>query len=184
MYQALLTGREGVNYGAYCATTLTAYSLGRRLGGGRNGAVGLRSGVCAARVGAGAAGIEAGKALQRLEEGNQRYASGGASHPNETAARRAEVAKGQRPCTTNWLFRLARGSRGRIRPRHRRPLRRPHRPLPRRPVCGIMAAYPRALCVHRARRGCWDESIWLGGCEHGYTRRGHPPGASPARRGA
>src|SRR5262245_61858099 len=37
------------------------------------------------------------QALQRLEAGNERYAAGTATHPNQTAARRTEEAKGQHP---------------------------------------------------------------------------------------
>ena len=36
-------------------------------------------------------------ALQRLLDGNARYAAGHAEHPNQTVARRIEVAKGQTP---------------------------------------------------------------------------------------
>jgi carbonic anhydrase len=35
--------------------------------------------------------------LQKLLDGNKRYAAGASSHPNQTPARRAELAKGQAP---------------------------------------------------------------------------------------
>jgi len=41
--------------------------------------------------------ISAEQALQLLLEGNQRYVAGKLEHPNQTPARRAEVAKGQHP---------------------------------------------------------------------------------------
>ncbi len=41
--------------------------------------------------------ISAGQALQLLLEGNQRFVAGKLEHPNQTPARRAEVAKGQHP---------------------------------------------------------------------------------------
>lgn len=39
----------------------------------------------------------ADQALQRLKEGNQRYVAGAMTRPHQTADRRAEVAKGQKP---------------------------------------------------------------------------------------
>ncbi len=41
--------------------------------------------------------ISAEQALQLLLEGNQRFVAGKLEHPNQTPARRAEVAKGQHP---------------------------------------------------------------------------------------
>lgn len=41
--------------------------------------------------------ISADAAWQKLKEGNTRYAAGQLAHPNQTAARREEVAKGQKP---------------------------------------------------------------------------------------
>lgn len=44
-----------------------------------------------------AAGVTPDQALQRLVEGNKRYIKDSLSHPNQTAVRRTEVAKGQHP---------------------------------------------------------------------------------------
>ena len=41
--------------------------------------------------------LDPDKALQRLLEGNQRYVAGKATHPDQTAERRLELAKGQAP---------------------------------------------------------------------------------------
>ena len=41
--------------------------------------------------------INAEQALKLLLEGNQRFVAGKLEHPNQTPARRAEVAKGQHP---------------------------------------------------------------------------------------
>ncbi|MFZ0247873.1 carbonic anhydrase [Candidatus Binatus sp.] len=41
--------------------------------------------------------MSAGQALKLLLEGNQRFVAGKLEHPNQTPARRAEVAKGQHP---------------------------------------------------------------------------------------
>lgn len=42
-------------------------------------------------------GLGATEALEKLKAGNARYAAGRMSHPDETPARRAELAEGQRP---------------------------------------------------------------------------------------
>jgi carbonic anhydrase len=42
-------------------------------------------------------GVSGDRALQKLMEGNTRYVSGRAAHPNQTPARRAEVIEGQHP---------------------------------------------------------------------------------------
>jgi len=42
-------------------------------------------------------GPTAGQALQRLIDGNARYVAGGATHPDQTTQRRADLAKGQAP---------------------------------------------------------------------------------------
>lgn len=44
--------------------------------------------------------LTTGQALQSLQEGNARFVSGKAEHPNQTVGRRAEVAKGQEPFAT------------------------------------------------------------------------------------
>ena len=44
-----------------------------------------------------AKGLTPAQALERLEAGNHRYANGTPTHPNESAARRTEQAKGQHP---------------------------------------------------------------------------------------
>lgn len=44
-----------------------------------------------------ATAINADQAFKRLKEGNRRYVAGALTHPNQTAGRRAEVAKGQKP---------------------------------------------------------------------------------------
>jgi methyl-accepting chemotaxis protein len=44
--------------------------------------------------------VSAEAALQRLADGNARFAGGAAQHPNQSAARRAEVAQGQAPFAT------------------------------------------------------------------------------------
>lgn len=41
--------------------------------------------------------VSPAQALQRLVDGNARFASGHAEHPNQTVARRVEVAAGQKP---------------------------------------------------------------------------------------
>lgn len=43
------------------------------------------------------AGIAAGEALRMILEGNQRFVAGKLEHPNQTTARRTEIAKGQHP---------------------------------------------------------------------------------------
>jgi carbonic anhydrase len=43
------------------------------------------------------AAIDGDRALQKLMEGNARYVSARAAHPNQTPARRAEVIEGQHP---------------------------------------------------------------------------------------
>jgi len=47
-----------------------------------------------------AAAVAPADALIQLQQGNQRFLSGQATHPNQTAERRAEVAKGQTPFAT------------------------------------------------------------------------------------
>jgi len=44
-----------------------------------------------------APGITPSQALEQLESGNRRFTSAALTHPNQTAARRAEEAKGQKP---------------------------------------------------------------------------------------
>jgi len=41
--------------------------------------------------------LTADQSLQKLQEGNQRYVAAQATHPNQTAERRAETSKGQAP---------------------------------------------------------------------------------------
>jgi len=43
------------------------------------------------------AGVDAGEALRMILEGNQRFVAGKLEHPNQTPARRTEIAKGQHP---------------------------------------------------------------------------------------
>lgn len=42
------------------------------------------------------------QALELLKQGNQRYCSGRAIHPNQSAARRAEMVKGSKPWAVVW----------------------------------------------------------------------------------
>ncbi|HUG11793.1 MAG TPA: carbonic anhydrase, partial [Opitutaceae bacterium] len=46
------------------------------------------------------AAVSSADALQNLQQGNSRFTSGQATHPNQTADRRAEVVKGQAPFAT------------------------------------------------------------------------------------
>lgn len=42
------------------------------------------------------------QALELLKQGNQRYCTGRTTHPNQSAARRAELVKGQKPWAVVW----------------------------------------------------------------------------------
>jgi carbonic anhydrase len=42
------------------------------------------------------------QALEFLKQGNQRYCTGRTTHPNQSAGRRAELAKGQKPWALVW----------------------------------------------------------------------------------
>jgi carbonic anhydrase len=49
------------------------------------------------RGGSAAESLTGEQALQKLMEGNRRFATGAAAHPNQSSERRAEVVKGQHP---------------------------------------------------------------------------------------
>ena len=46
----------------------------------------------------------ADQALRQLKEGNRRFVAGEMIHPDQTADRRAEVAKGQKPFAWSWCW--------------------------------------------------------------------------------